>query len=63
MVSKVKAYFKEAQDSLQNLHLKNLTLTKEFDKVVDDGIASMYDSFENALQQVEHSYPPLGVSR
>lgn len=38
-------------------------MTKEFDKFVDDILASVYNCFENALKQLEHLYPLLGVSR
>lgn len=62
-VEDLEASLKEAQESLQITCLENITLTKEFDKVVDEDLASMYDYFENALQQVEHFYPPLSVSR
>lgn len=38
-------------------------MTKEFDKFVDDILASVYNCFENDLKQLEHFYPLLGVSR
>lgn len=61
--AEIKASLKEAQEILHNIHLKNLTLTKEFDKVVDKGLSFAYDSFGNVLQQEEHLFPPLRVSR
>ncbi|KAL5080669.1 hypothetical protein RYX36_009090 [Vicia faba] len=54
---------KEAQESPQNSHLENVTLTKEFDKVVDGDLAYAYGSFDTTLQQLHHLYPPLHVSR
>lgn len=62
-ISSTKASLSAVLGDLENLRLENLSLAQKLDEVSNVGLNAFYESFENALLQIEHFYSPLHISR
>lgn len=48
---------------LENLHLENVSLVQKSNEASNACLTVFYESFDNALLQVEHFYSQLKISR
>lgn len=63
LLSALKGSLSTAQGDLENLRFENNLLAKKMDEVSDTSLASVSDSFENTLLQVEHFNSLLHILR